>query len=352
MVRDSGSPVLIDFGGVCDGCRPPNEGGSTVIGTHGYAPAEQYLGQASPASDLYALGASLLHLVGGHSPAEYDFSAGCIEVPDSLPCLPQLRHLISRCLKPALRDRPESAAVARTIFLNFGRSSGAKPKDGNSPRVAAPTDPGQATTKVPVYDPGPVPREVTPENRGFYEALIPPVAKGRAGWLMWMGLSVLSLGVLPIISLATHYNRKRRYEALFRNGLATTGPVLNVTGPGQNSYRQLIYEFTVDGQDFRGLTPFYDADVQIYSTGDSILVLYDKADPNVSCATYPSKSSAFMAMNTTSKRILFKPRMGQKLLEHTESGLVERSDLQPTKTTDQGKTQDQSRIVAPLEEEA
>ena len=68
VLRSSGiTPVLVDFGGVLHGWRL-STGGATVIGTFGYMPPEQLLGQVSPASDLYALGATLLHLVTGKSP--------------------------------------------------------------------------------------------------------------------------------------------------------------------------------------------------------------------------------------------------------------------------------------------
>lgn len=60
---------LVDFGAVQD--KAAREGVTfTVVGTYGYAPVEQFSGKASPASDLYALGASLVHLVTGVTPAD------------------------------------------------------------------------------------------------------------------------------------------------------------------------------------------------------------------------------------------------------------------------------------------
>jgi serine/threonine protein kinase len=53
---------LIDFGAVQD--RTPIEGVTfTVAGTYGYTPMEQFSGRAVPASDLYALAATLVHLL-------------------------------------------------------------------------------------------------------------------------------------------------------------------------------------------------------------------------------------------------------------------------------------------------
>ena len=60
---------LVDFGAVQD--RAAAEGATfTVVGTYGYAPLEQFGGRATPASDLYALGATLIHLATGIPPAD------------------------------------------------------------------------------------------------------------------------------------------------------------------------------------------------------------------------------------------------------------------------------------------
>ncbi len=60
---------LIDFGAVQD--KAAVEGASfTVVGTYGYAPMEQFGGRTVAASDLYALGATLIHLLTGTAPAD------------------------------------------------------------------------------------------------------------------------------------------------------------------------------------------------------------------------------------------------------------------------------------------
>ena len=60
---------LVDFGAVQD--RATAEGVTfTVVGTSGYAPPEQLWGRAVAASDLYALGATLIHLLTGTAPAD------------------------------------------------------------------------------------------------------------------------------------------------------------------------------------------------------------------------------------------------------------------------------------------
>lgn len=115
ILRPTGSAVLIDFGSVCDAWRPENKGGSTIVGTHGYMPPEQYLGQVSPVSDLYALGATLLHIASGQSPADFSFETGRFEIPD-LSVEPRMLRLIRALLEPAPRDRPQSARDARELL--------------------------------------------------------------------------------------------------------------------------------------------------------------------------------------------------------------------------------------------
>ena len=72
MVDSHSSIRLIDFG-IARVFQPGQKG--TMIGTDGYAPPEQYRGEASPAGDLYALGATLHHLLTNRDPrAEPPFS--------------------------------------------------------------------------------------------------------------------------------------------------------------------------------------------------------------------------------------------------------------------------------------
>ena len=67
ILDPAGQMHLIDFGAVTRLAVP---GASTVVGTFGYMPPEQFAGRAVPASDIYALGMSLIHLLSGRAPAE------------------------------------------------------------------------------------------------------------------------------------------------------------------------------------------------------------------------------------------------------------------------------------------
>lgn len=65
MLRKDGRVMVIDFG-IAKVFEHGQRG--TMIGTEGYSPPEQYRGVAEPRGDLYALGATLHHLLTGRDP--------------------------------------------------------------------------------------------------------------------------------------------------------------------------------------------------------------------------------------------------------------------------------------------
>ena len=67
--RPDGSLALVDFGAARDVQRTTARQ-STLVGTVGYMPPEQLLGVTTPGSDVYALGATLVHLLSRVPPGE------------------------------------------------------------------------------------------------------------------------------------------------------------------------------------------------------------------------------------------------------------------------------------------
>lgn len=74
ILREDGSLKIIDFGIVCE-YEECQSGDAPVPETCGYAPPETFVVnqkiRKDPRSDIYGLGATLFHLVTGHSPMEY-----------------------------------------------------------------------------------------------------------------------------------------------------------------------------------------------------------------------------------------------------------------------------------------
>ncbi|HEY9796117.1 MAG TPA: serine/threonine-protein kinase [Leptolyngbyaceae cyanobacterium] len=117
---------LVDFGAVQD--RAAKEGATfTVVGTYGYAPMEQFGGRAVPASDLYALGATLIHLLTGTAPADLPSRNLRICFTDRVSLSPNIEKWIEKLTEPAPEQRFKSASEALAA-LKSGMVS-TEPKD-------------------------------------------------------------------------------------------------------------------------------------------------------------------------------------------------------------------------------
>lgn len=114
ILGEDGRVFLVDFGAVQNQMRVVG-GSLTVVGTYGYAPVEQYGGQAVPASDLYALGATLIHLITGIAPADLPLRELRIQFQEQLSSNVSLYFVrwLERMTEPALERRFKSAMQAR-----------------------------------------------------------------------------------------------------------------------------------------------------------------------------------------------------------------------------------------------
>ena len=103
-----GKCALVDFGGVLDAAR--DKGGSTVVGTFGYIAPEQLHGQATAATDLYALGATIVALAGGIEPEDVPRKGLRMDLERHLPSLdPGFRDALTAMTDPDPDKRPQRA---------------------------------------------------------------------------------------------------------------------------------------------------------------------------------------------------------------------------------------------------
>lgn len=108
---------LVDFGAVQD--KAVAEGATfTVAGTYGYVPMEQFAGRTQRASDLYALGATLIHLITGTNPADLPHQNSRIEFANLVSIDLGLVNWISKLTEPNINDRISSANDAITALEN------------------------------------------------------------------------------------------------------------------------------------------------------------------------------------------------------------------------------------------
>src|SRR6266851_1497242 len=113
MIDRQDRAMLIDFG--IARFLPPG-GRGTQIGSVGYAPPEQYLGKPEPRSDVYALAATMHHLLTGRDPQ--------LEPPFSFPPIRQLapdvsattEAVVMRALEQDIEKRPRSAREMQDLL--------------------------------------------------------------------------------------------------------------------------------------------------------------------------------------------------------------------------------------------
>ena len=116
---------LVDFGAVQD--RAATEGATfTVVGTYGYAPMEQFGGRTVPSSDLYALGATLIHLLTGTAPADLPQRKMRIQFSDKVSLSPKFVSWIETLTEPDVEQRFSTARQALEALRN-----------GNTPNSSA-----------------------------------------------------------------------------------------------------------------------------------------------------------------------------------------------------------------------
>ncbi len=120
---------LVDFGAVQSQAAVTGVT-FTVVGTSGYSPLEQFWGRAVAASDLYALGATLIHLLTGVAPASLPHEDGRIQFSDRVSVEPFLIRWIEKMTEITIEKRFQTAVKALESLENrkvepvFNRSNG------------------------------------------------------------------------------------------------------------------------------------------------------------------------------------------------------------------------------------
>jgi serine/threonine protein kinase len=288
ILRPDGSIALVDFGAVRNVFRAPDDDGSTVVGTHGYMPYEQYMGQASPASDLYALGATLLHLITGRAPPEFMTTAGRLDVPAGLPFGAPLREILVRLLAPAQADRFQSAREVRAALLGLSATA-TQPGTALLHSDSEP-EPGVALRLRQVAIPlAPAPRVLQGETAELFKKVVyspwqlmntASLESGEYSFLdalMFAFFSLLTIGILPAVFFSLHSSRKKRFKPFLISGLPATARVLDMQSEKigfDEKLTRVRYEFEADGLRHRGSEQVLPAIASRWDRGDSIQILY------------------------------------------------------------------------------
>lgn len=161
MLDHRGRIRLIDFG-IAKVFETGDKG--TMIGTEGYSPPEQYRGQAEPAGDIYALGATLHHLLTRQDPRlepPFTFAERPIAKVNSN-VTPAFEAIIMRCLAYDPKERfPDAKALKDALEVLLQRPGTAVP-DSNPNLAVPPSGSPPATQTGPQTGAAAVPSQVQP----------------------------------------------------------------------------------------------------------------------------------------------------------------------------------------------
>ena len=134
---------LIDFGAVAN--AHSNSDKSTIAGTIGYMAPEQNFGESQPQTDLYALGATALHMLTGVPPYEMDFDTYSLKYEEALDqnapkTSAGMRDLLGRLLNYSIDKRPATAAELMRMIANV--------REGRMCDAVAPKPPKPSTRET------------------------------------------------------------------------------------------------------------------------------------------------------------------------------------------------------------
>jgi len=145
---------LIDFGAVQDSAS--RDGRTfTVVGTYGYAPIEQYGGQTIPASDLYSLGATLIHLATGVAPMDLPQTEAGIQFSDRLSLPPAFCRWLTKLVQPMISKRfPTARTALETLTAGLPElgNQDAKLTYPYNSRIRAKIEDSQLTIQIPALN--------------------------------------------------------------------------------------------------------------------------------------------------------------------------------------------------------
>lgn len=238
VMDERGAISVVDFGGVKAALR--EGGGTTVVGTFGYMAPEQLHGEATAATDLYGLGATIAALATRLEPEALPRKGLAMDLAKAIPSgSPGFVTLLARLCAPEPDARPRSA---REVLRELDALEAGTPARAPEVEPAREAEPADALTKLP--------------RRGLLDELgvdsgplrvamrVVFVSLGASGFA---AISVARVALLPLIfAILALFARTPKGKGRFANVRKELAEALD---EGRGSFRDLLDE------GLRGLPP-------------------------------------------------------------------------------------------------
>lgn len=150
MIRPDGAPVLIDFDTARGHAIDHSIADGTMVGTAGYVPAEQLAGRAVPASDLYGLGMTMVHLLSLREVTDLPVERMRVQFERFVNVSSELTAVLRGMIEPIVEDRFASVAAVRAA-LAAPRKAAAPPAGQRSSTATSSSDDRSSASPAPKH---------------------------------------------------------------------------------------------------------------------------------------------------------------------------------------------------------
>ena len=195
MLGKDGKAVLIDFGASKHYDDETRENTSTLLGTNtkGYAPVEQVnqsFKSFSPATDIYALGATLYKLLTGITPPPstllHSEEATLAPLPSTIS--PVTRKAVDSAMQLLRKNRPQSVEEWKGMFVDDEKTNMdvvvPEPTPASKPKPKS--QPAPKSKPQPALKPNPQPKPVRPSVwKWIISGVAAAIIISVAIWLPW-----------------------------------------------------------------------------------------------------------------------------------------------------------------------
>ena len=180
--RGDGGLFLVDFGSVRDAMKDSRMGGSTVAGTFGFMAPEQFTGDATPATDLYGVGATLVAMLSRKAPHTLLAANGRLDWRPHVRIREGTEALLTALLHTEEPRRPRDASDAAGLVQS---ARFVALRDQGTPRLNRDDGPTPSVELLDVAHAQPVPDSLASLFEPVDHQV--PSTERRPGWLARMG---------------------------------------------------------------------------------------------------------------------------------------------------------------------